>query len=67
VRDGFGEPIARLSQGIGGEDRADQRAQQAVLVLAGVTEAVSEEVHRAALPGASEDLGDRGLQPAVGV
>jgi hypothetical protein len=38
-----------------------------VLVLARVPEAVSEEVHGAALPGAPEDLGDRGLQAAVGV
>ena len=34
---------------------------------AGVAEAVSEEVHGAALPGAAEDLGDRGLQAGVGV
>ena len=49
------------------EDRPDQRRQQAVLVLAGVAEAVSEEVDGAALPGASEDLGDRCLQPGVRV
>ena len=52
---------------LGVEDRADQRAQQAVLVLAGVAEAVAQEVHGAALPGAAEDLRDRGLQAGVGV
>jgi hypothetical protein len=38
-----------------------------VLVLAGVPETVSEEVDGAALPAAAQDLGDRGLQPGVGV
>jgi len=45
----------------------DQRRQQPVLVLAGVPEAVSEEVNGAALPGAPEDLGDRRLQPGMRV
>ena len=38
-----------------------------MLVLAGVAEAVAQEVHGAALPGAAEDLGDRRLQPGVRV
>jgi hypothetical protein len=38
-----------------------------VLVFAGVPEAVAEEVHGAALPGAPEDLGDRRLQAGMGV
>ena len=52
---------------LGVEDRPDQRRQQPVLVLAGVPEAVAEEVDGAALPGAAEDLGDRGLQAGVRV
>ena len=67
VRDRFGEPIARLGLRVGVEDRPDQRGQQAVLVAAGVAEAVAQEVHGAALPGAAEDLGDRGLQAGVRV
>ena len=38
-----------------------------MLVLAGMTAEVSEEVHGAALPGRSEDLGQRGLQTRVRV
>ena len=38
-----------------------------MLVLAGVAEAVPEEVHGAALPGAAQEAGDRGLEPLVGV
>ena len=67
MRDGFGEPVARLRLRVGVEDRPDQRRQQAVLVLAGVSEAVSEEVDGAALPAAAEDLGDRGVQASVSV
>ena len=67
VRDRFGEPVACLRERVGVEDRADQRGEQAVLVLAGVAEAVAEEVHGAALPGAAEDLRDRRLEPGVGV
>jgi len=44
VSDGFGEPVARLLEVVTVEDRADQRAEQPVLVLAGVPEAVPEEV-----------------------
>ena len=68
MRDRFGEPIARLLERssalkIG---RISAR-QQPVLVLAGVAEAVAEEVDGAALPGAAEDLRDRRLQPGVRV
>jgi len=38
-----------------------------VLIAAGVTEAVAQEVHGAALPGAAEHLRDRRLQARVGV
>jgi hypothetical protein len=38
-----------------------------VLIAAGVAEAVSEEVHRAALPRRPEDLRQRRLQAGVGV
>jgi len=67
VRDGFREPITRLLEVLGVEDRPDQRREQPVLVLAGVAEAVSEEVNGAALPGAPQDLGDRRLQAGVRV
>ena len=52
MRDRLGEPVARLVEVLGVEDRPDHRRQQPVLVLAGMPEAVSEEVNRAALPGA---------------
>ena len=39
----------------------------AVLVAAGVAEAIAQEVDGAALPAAAQDLGDRGLQPGVRV
>ena len=41
--DRFREPIACLLDVLGGKDRADQRAQQPVLVLASVPEAVTQE------------------------
>jgi predicted amidophosphoribosyltransferase len=43
ARDRLAEPLARLLGGVGLEDRADQRRQQAVLVAARVAQAVSEE------------------------
>jgi len=61
------EPVARLPLRLGVEDRADQRGQQPVLIAARVAEAVSEEVHRAALPRRPEHLGDRVLQALVSV
>ena len=67
MRDRFREPIARLGERIGIEDRADQRSQQPVLILAGVAEAVPEKVDGAALPATAEDLGDRRLEPGVRV
>jgi hypothetical protein len=67
MRDRFREPIAGLCLGVGVENRADQRAEQAVLVAAGVAETIAQEVHRAALPGAAKDLGDRGLQARMRV
>lgn len=54
----FAEAIARLLERVGVEDRADQRGQQPVLIAARVPETVSEEVHSAALPRRTEDLGD---------
>jgi hypothetical protein len=57
----------RLFERVGGKDRPDQRAEQAVLVLAGVTEAVAREVDRAARPSAAQDLRDRGLQAGMRV
>ena len=38
-----------------------------MLILARMAEAVAEEVDRAALPGAAQDLRDRRLQPRVRV
>ena len=67
VGDGLGEPVARLGERAGVEDRPDQRGQQVVLVAACVPEAVPQEVHRAALPGAAEHLRDGRLEPGVGV
>jgi hypothetical protein len=63
----FGEPIARLSERVRGKDRPDQSAEQPVLVVAGVPEAIAQKVHGAALPGAPKDLRDRRLQAGVGV
>src|SRR5919198_1279142 len=65
--DRLGEPLARLLARVGLEDRPDQGGQEPMLVLAGVAEAIPEEVHAAALPGAAKQPGDRGLEPLVGV
>src|SRR3954447_7239188 len=67
MRDRVGEAIAGLLKGVGVKDRADQRAEQAVLVFAGMAEAVAQEVDGAALPGAAQDVRDRGLQAGVSV
>jgi len=67
MRDRFREPITRLLKVLGGEDRPDQRAQQPVLIFAGVSEAVPEEMHGAALPAAAQDLRDRGFEAGVRV
>jgi len=64
VRDGFSEPVARLLEAVGVEDRPDHRRQQPVLVLSGVPEAVSEEVNGAALPAAAEHFAIAALSPA---
>jgi hypothetical protein len=65
--DRFGESVAGAGEVLGVEDRADQRAEQSVLIAAGVPEAVAQEVHGAALPRRAEHLGDRVLQALVGV
>ena len=57
----LGEPVARLIERLGVEDRADQRRQQPVLIAAGVSEAVAQKVHGAALPRCAKHLGDRVL------
>jgi hypothetical protein len=44
VGDGLGEPVPGLPRRLGLEDRPDQGGQQAVLVLARVAEAVTQEV-----------------------
>jgi hypothetical protein len=44
VGDRLGQAVARLARRVGLEDRAEQRRQETVLVLAGVAEAVPEEV-----------------------
>src|SRR3954447_17819875 len=67
MRDGLGEPIARLLWRVGVEDRPDQRSQQPVLILASVAQAIPEEVHGAALPSAAEHPLDRRLQAGMGV
>jgi hypothetical protein len=67
MRDRFRESVAGLRLRVGCKDRADQRAEQPVLILAGVAETVPEEVDRAALPAAAEDLGDRRLEAGMSV
>jgi hypothetical protein len=43
VRDRLREPIARLREALGVEDRSDDGGQQTVLVPAGVAELVAQE------------------------
>jgi hypothetical protein len=62
MRDRFGEPVARLGERVGVEDRPDQRREQPVLIAARVAQAVTQEVNGAALPSAAQDPCDRGLQ-----
>jgi hypothetical protein len=65
--DGVTQPPAGLIAVVGGEDRADDRAQGVVLVAADVAAQVAQEVHRAALPRRAKDLGQRRLQSGVRV
>ena len=65
--DRFGEAVASLLERVGVKDRPDQRGQQPVLVLARMAQAITQKMHGAALPGAPEDLRDRGLQAGVRV
>jgi hypothetical protein len=62
--DRLAQSLLGLPAGVGLEDWPDQGGQQAVLVLAGVAEAVAEQVHAAALPGAAHQPRDRGLEPS---
>jgi hypothetical protein len=52
---------------VGVEDQPDQRGKHRLLLAAGVAERLAEEVHAAALPGATEHLSDRLLQARVRV
>ena len=65
--DDVGEPLACFLAGVGVEDLADGGRDHRLLRAAAVAEHVAEEVHRAPLPPAPEDPGDRGLQALVGV
>jgi hypothetical protein len=65
--DRLAQPPARVIAVVGGEDRADDRAQHVVLLAAHVAAQIPEEVHGAALRRRPEDLGERGLQARVGV
>jgi hypothetical protein len=67
LRDGLAEPLARLLAGVGPEDRADQRAEHAVPVAPRVPQAVSKEVHGAALPGAPSTCASAASRPGVRV
>jgi hypothetical protein len=62
----MGHGLAQQPPGVlkvgGAEDGADRRPDQLLEVLAAVPEGVTEEVHGAALPGATQHLGDRGLE-----
>src|SRR5215203_5122797 len=64
MRDRFREPVTRLGERVGVEDRSDQRRQQPVLVFARVPQTVTQEVHGAPLPGAPEHLAIAALRPA---
>ena len=64
--DGLAEELARCS-GPSAAKIGRMSAATMGLLAAGVAEAVPEEVDGAALPGTAEDLGDRGLEPRVGV
>jgi hypothetical protein len=65
--DDLGELLAGLVGVLGAEYAADRGGDHRLLRAGDVAEHVSEEVNGAALPGAAEDLSDRGLQSGVGV
>jgi hypothetical protein len=65
--DDLGERLAGLVVMFGAEHAADRGGDHRLLRAGDVAEHVSEEVNGAALPGAAEDLSDRGLQSGVGV
>ena len=66
-RDCLTDQLARLDTVVGVEDRADQRRDHPLLLLADVAERLAQEVDGAALPGAAEHLRDRVLQALVRV
>jgi hypothetical protein len=59
--------LARGGGAVGVEDRADQRREHRLLLATGVAERFAQEVDAAALPGRTERLADRLLQPLVRV
>ena len=65
--DGVAQPPARIVAVVGGEDRADDRAERVVLVAADVAAQIAQEVHGAALPRRAENLRERRLQPRMRV
>ena len=50
-----------------GEGGGDEGGDDAAALFAGMGQHVAHEVHAAALPGGVQHLGDRGLQPFMGV
>jgi hypothetical protein len=67
LADRLAQTLAGLLQRPGGEDRADQRTEQIVLVFADMAAQVTQEVDGAALPGRAEHLRQRVLEPRVRV
>jgi len=61
LRDGFGEPVSGFLGAVRFRP-TDQRGEQAVLIAAGVAQAVLQTVDGAALPRGPERRGQGGLQ-----
>ena len=66
----IGDLAPLLAGGFGivlGKGGADPGRDDAALRLAGMSHGVAHEVHATALPGGAQHLGDRGLQPFMGI
>ena len=65
--DRVAQTLAGLCAIVGGEDRAHDRPERVMLVLADVPAEIPEAVHGAPLPGRAQNLRQRRLQPRVRV
>jgi hypothetical protein len=65
--DDLGKPLVCLTMRGGGEDATDRAGDKRLLGPGDVAEHVAQEMDGAALPGAAQHLGDRGLEAGVGV